>query len=136
MAGRPYPDEEKAAALALLAAHGGNLSTAAKAVGCARRTLKRWRDDSDVAMSQIAHQKKAELEELFKAEIIAAFGSMADKRGAASYRDVATAVGIFFDKLRLMGEQSTEIHDHRHQDITPAEAREGLTILKGGKRAS
>src|SRR5215831_21263449 len=42
-----YSDEQRAQALAVLAACGGNVSEAARRVGVPRRTLQRWKDEAD-----------------------------------------------------------------------------------------
>lgn len=58
---RTYTDEEKAAGLAALVAHGGDVSKAARASGISARCIARWRDETPAAVAEIADGKREDL---------------------------------------------------------------------------
>jgi len=104
-----YTDAEKAAALAMLDANGGNMLLTAKETRISRTTLQEWRDgriSHDVP--DIRQEKRQSLAELFLDEIYAAVGLMPDKRADASYKELATVVGILTDKRQLLLGAATE----------------------------
>lgn len=115
MAKRPvYSDEIKASAIAFMDAAGypdtpGASERVSERFGIPRRTLERWyKGERRRPPDHLVHGKKAELADLFRAEIAAAFKEMNEARPGASYRDLATAVGILTDKLQLLTGEPTE----------------------------
>jgi hypothetical protein len=110
MARRRYSDDERAAALAALDAHEGDVAKTARAVGVPRKTLEEWakgRHHPDVA--DLRQEKKTELadqlERLAYTLAAAAYG----KIDPASLQQVLTSLGIAVDKMRLLREQPTSI---------------------------
>lgn len=60
MARRTYTDDEKAAGLAALVLHGGDVSKAARAAGVPPSTIRAWRDNSPATVRDIGDQKAAD----------------------------------------------------------------------------
>lgn len=119
MARRTYTDDEKAAGLAALTAHGGDLRKAARAAGVSARTLGRWRDTAPAAVAAIATQKTADLADMMRgiAERAAgltglALGSIegADDPGGLALEhlsDLNRITGTAIDKVRLLSGEPT-----------------------------
>lgn len=115
MAKRPrYDDKFRANAVVLLEAAGypnkpGALGTTAKRLGIPDRTLSRWaRKEQNAAPDEIVTEKRVELADLLRAEIRNALGAMDEARPEASYRDLATSIGIMTDKLQLLTGEPTD----------------------------
>lgn len=105
---RQYSDNDKAAALAALDANGGNVKRTAREMSLAVSTLKRWRDgqvNDDV--TALRPQKRAELAAVIREELYAILELLPEKRDDATYSQLATAAGIFTDKLRLLNGEDT-----------------------------
>lgn len=104
MARRHYSDNDRAAALAVLAANGGNLSRTARETGVPRATLQLWMAEPDRAAPPEVRQEKAfDLAAMFQAELDAVFEAMGRKRSQAHYSDLSRAAGIYTDKLMALG---------------------------------
>lgn len=106
---RQYSDNDKATALAALDANGGNVKLTAEQLQIPRKTLSQWQDgrvNNDVA--QLRHQKGVELKDLIRAELEAIMIALPTKRKDATYAQLATAAGIFTDKMRLLEDKSTQ----------------------------
>lgn len=60
MAKRSYSDEQKASALAALAANGGNVNLTSGQIGVPRHTLLKWAfgEGAHTSVTDIGHQKK------------------------------------------------------------------------------
>lgn len=115
MAKRPkYDDKFRANAVVLLEAAGypdkpGALNMTAKRLGVHDRTLSRWaRQENNPPPSELVTEKKGELADLLRAEIRNALGAMDEARPDASYRDLATSIGIMTDKLQLLTGEPTD----------------------------
>lgn len=107
---RHYSDNDKATALAALDANGGNLKRTARETNVPVSTLQRWTAGSkNAAIPDLRTQKRAELSTLFEDEIYAIFEALPAKRHEASYQQLATAAGIYTDKMRLLRGLPTEI---------------------------
>jgi hypothetical protein len=113
MAKRSYSEADKAAALAMLDANGGNLKKTATAMGIPQTTLRQWRDgehvNDDVAKKRDI--KNGTLSDLFE-QVTRAYLSRAldddaikDTRG----KDAVIAAATSLDKLRLLQGLPTEI---------------------------
>jgi transposase-like protein len=107
MVKRQYSEDDKAAALAALAANGGNVLRTARELSIPHGTLRRWVDGEGVGagVAQKRKKKTGELREELKALAVAITGAMPGKIEAADLRDAAVALGIVADKyLALRGE--------------------------------
>jgi hypothetical protein len=106
--GKQYTDDDVATALAFLEASGypnkkGSLELASRHTRVPTRTLRRWYigqmhpvSDNNVA------RKKVDLAEALDNELAEIFAALMDARDEASYKDLATAAGIFIDKKQLL----------------------------------
>ena len=123
-----YTDEEKARALAMLKGEKGNISRVSKTVGVSPKTLRAWRDEvgtSQVgnelpthsppkkepeppALPELVEQASADLATRFEDEISAILSTLPSKRDGATYKDLATSIGILTDKIQLLRGQPTQ----------------------------
>lgn len=104
MARRHYSDNDRASALAVLAANNGNLTRTSRETGVPLTTLKAWSDAPDrAAPSEVRSEKAFDLMALFQAELAAVFDAMGRRRGQAHYSDLSRAAGIFTDKMMALG---------------------------------
>lgn len=109
---RRYSDEERANAVAALAANAGNVSRTAAQLGIPAKTLENWAKGS-------AHPEAADNGEQKKAGMAAALdeiawkllGAIEGKIGDASLSHTATAMGIAIDKARLLRGEPTKLPD-------------------------
>lgn len=62
---------------------------------------------------EMVTEKKRDLRTLLQTEIDAIFEAMETKRESANYRDLATAGGIFLDKLARISGEPTDILELR-----------------------
>ena len=112
---RIYTDDERANALAVLKAEGGNFSRAAGITGINRMTLRTWARliRVDTPISQLITKKVSDLATLMEAEIRRALGPGLDlARAIASYKDRVTAAAILTDKMQLLRGSATERTEH------------------------
>lgn len=111
---RQYTDAEKAETLAILTANGGNVSATSKQTGIPRATITNWRDGDGVNgdVSEIRQEKEETLIDRFSREIWDILKLMDGKRKEATYRELATAFGIFVDKRELLLGNATSRVDH------------------------
>ena len=111
MAKRTYSDTERATALVMLDANGGNLSRTQRETGVPRSTLREWRDGrhhSEVA--DIRQEKKEDLADLWErlARNIFEYGITTEKIKAAPLKDLVVAAGIATDKMLALRGGPTE----------------------------
>lgn len=110
-----YDDQFRASAVVMLKSQGypemeGALSIVAKHLKVPASTLSRWfKGTSNPPPSNIVNEKKEDLRSLYMDEIYAIMKVLPDKRDDASYGTLASAQGIFFDKIRLLDGLPTEI---------------------------
>lgn len=122
---RRYSDEERANALAALAANGGNLSLTSRQLGIPRATIQAWANSTaHPEAAENAAPKKAELAD--RLDVIAhqlLDGLTEDKIKLAGAPQLMTAFGIAVDKAQLLKGKPTAINDntHRHDDLSDAE---------------
>lgn len=116
MAKRRYSDEDRANALAALAANGGNLNRTARELGIPRQTIQAWANgEHHPEAAENGASKRGlladKLEEVAWSLVgmIEPAGRKAQTKGAVG--PIATAFGITIDKMRLLREQSTSITD-------------------------
>jgi transposase-like protein len=121
-----YNDEFRASAVLMLEAAGypdkeGALTAVSKRLGVAHQTLSRWaRAVQNPPPSILVQEKRidlvGELTELLGLTVRAAKATVDD----ASYKELATAIGIYIDKLQLLTGNPTErqevnVTDHRER---------------------
>lgn len=117
MAKHSYTDAERAAALAVLQANGGNMLRTSKATGIPRTTLITWAGDVErQARMPEVERARFDLADVIERELQAIFQAMATKRADATYRELATAAGILTDKLWLLTGKATA-HEQTHVTI-------------------
>ena len=107
---RRYSDDERAAALAALAANGGDLRRTARELGIPFSTLKTWARKRAPGVSESSlTEKKADLAQLIREQVCLLLLASAGKIDGARLGEVWTAVGIGIDKLQLLLGQATSI---------------------------
>ncbi len=110
-----YDDKFRASAVVMLRSQGypdapGALTFVAKHLKVPAMTLSRWyRKTQNPPPNELVTEKKADLRTLYENEIYAIMKVLPDKRDDASYGTLASAQGIFFDKIRLLDGLPTEI---------------------------
>lgn len=116
MAKRPrYTDKFRADCVLMLETEGypdkeGALTIVSNATGIPLATLHRWyHKSSNPPPSDIVNEKRFDLIDAIMGELEKAFGAMDGARGNASYRDLATAIGILADKKQLLQGKATSI---------------------------
>jgi hypothetical protein len=107
---RHYGDEERASALAALAANGGNIKRTANQLGIPEKTLSNWAKGISHPESAInGDQKKGNMADALEAVAWKLIEVMPTKVSKATLSQVATSLGIAIDKMRLLREQATSI---------------------------
>lgn len=109
MARRTYTDDERAAGLAALALHGGNIKRAAREFGVPERTMRRWSEETPAAVGAIADQKKLDIADRLQRISERAAGCIGLALDAIE-ADRALAVDKLSDLNRIMG---TAIDKHQ-----------------------
>lgn len=124
-----YTDADRAAALAVLQANGGNVARTARETGVPRITLLGWARDVDrqSRTADVIERKRFDLAEVVERELESIFQAMETKRADASYRELATAAGILIDKLRLLTGNATA-QGHTHLTIAYDDGPERLVV--------
>lgn len=122
MSKRIYSDEEKAGALACLAANGGNVFRTAKQLDVPEATLRAWSEgrNQHPCVSQMCEEKKATLAEKFEAFAHKALDvSLEDEEGLRKEKPLPRmlAAATAVDKHRLLTEQATTITEHRDDQL-------------------
>ena len=110
-----YDDQFRASAVCMLQSQGypeveGALTIVSKHLRVPARTLSRWfNGEQNPPPDQLVNEKKEDLRSLYLKEIYAVMKVLPEKRDDASYGTLASAQGIFFDKIRLLDNLPTEI---------------------------
>ncbi len=131
---RSYSENEKAAALAALAANAGNVSHTARQIGIPAKTIENWsRGQVHADVARTGEEKKIDLAD--KLELVAhkLADAMDGKIADASLQQVATSFAITIDKMRLLREQSTSITG---KQLSDAERMARLGALADRARAA
>ena len=125
---RSYTDEQRTAALLALDANGGNVKVTAAELGLPRKTLEQWA--KGIAVPHVAKTRHVtrlpladRLEELAH-QLIDCIPSKLDE---APLREVAAALNVAAEKMRLLREQATTIERYEH--LSDAERVAGLAAL-------
>jgi len=107
---RRYSDDDRATALAALAANGGAVLATSLQLGIPVGTLERWANGSrHPEARQMAVKKKASLADQCEKVAWQLLKLVPKKAAEAPLNHVAVAFGIAVDKMRLLREQPTEI---------------------------
>lgn len=122
---RRYTDEERASLVTMLISEGyhvdpaqakkGALARVAKYAKVPQSTLHRWfKEKQNPPPSNLVTEKKVDLADAFENVIWLMMGQIEDPMVVAemSGKDMATAIGIFTDKMRLLRDQSTDNTKH------------------------
>lgn len=119
---RRYSDEDRANALAALAANGGNLAQTARQLGIPRATLQRWLEGSahPEAAANAAPKKAALADRLEELAGQLLDGVTLDKIAGSGPKELLTSLGIAVDKMQLLRGQPTAITDQtlHHDDLS------------------
>ena len=118
MAKRSYSDEQKASALAALAANGGNAKLTAAQIGVPRTTLLKWASGEGVhaSVTDIGHEKKQGLADRLEGLAHRLVDAIPGKIAEADLKQLSVSLGIALDKMRLLREQPTSIEGHDLSD--------------------
>ena len=109
MNGRGFTEDDKAAALAALAANAGNVSKTARDLGIPRTTLSRWSNGERISdgVTAKAQVKKAALADELENVARALVGAMPAKIADATLQQSATALGITVEQMLLLRGEAT-----------------------------
>ena len=136
---RRYSDQERAEALAALAANNGNLSHTARQLGIPRATLEAWAKQKRhaEAAENVAPEKEALADRL---EILAGKlldGVTEEKIAVSGPKELLTSLGIAVDKMQLLRGQPTSINDTTHRaDLSRLSDEELDTLERLAARAA
>ena len=110
MNGHEFTEDDKAAALAALAANAGNVSKTARDLGIPRTTLSRWSNGERITdgVTAKAHVKKSALADELESLARILVGAMPEKVADATLQQSATALGITVDKMQVLRGESTD----------------------------
>lgn len=140
MARRRYTDEDRAFALAALAANGGVVARTAKHLSIPEVTLRQWATGKrHPEAAQMSDAKKVSLAERFDAFAERVLRLTTDEDiTTATLKDRFTAAGIAVDKARLLRGEPTEITEDKGdaggqewQRLVEAVNRERATLVAG-----
>ena len=133
---RRYTDEERASYVAALELagyqnNGGKnshiLYELADKSGIPSETLRRWwKRSHNPPPDKLVRDKKADFVEAIRDELAQIFVQFDYAREGADYRELATAAGIFIDKLQLLQGRPTGIEK---QIVNVTDSRERLANL-------
>lgn len=132
--GREYSDDEKAAAMAALAAQGGDIGATARSLGIPAKTLRNWSKGQHLSplASATAVIKKARLSDAIEDVLWFFLPHFEKKVPEASMGSLATAFGILTDKMRLLRGEAININQ---QVATPEDAQAKVRELAERARA-
>lgn len=107
---RRYSDEDRSDAVAALCANGGNVKRTARELGIPEKTLANWaKGDRHPEAAAAAEEKKGPLADRLEQVAWQLADAIPGKLDAAPLQQVATALGIVVDKLRLLRNEPTSI---------------------------
>jgi hypothetical protein len=102
MRGRLHTDEEKATALAVLDAQGGNVYAAAKAAGVSESSLRAWSKGQNgitAEIEEMRQQRRFELADKLEDIAFLLAEAIPDKIAKASLQSTMISVAIAIDKI-------------------------------------
>lgn len=107
---RRYSDDERATALAALAANGGNVERTAAQLAMPRKTLASWaKGERHPEAAQLCQGKKGPMADALDAIAWKILDSLPGKIASAPLAQSMTALGIAIDKARLLRGEPTDI---------------------------
>lgn len=128
---RRYSDEDRAEALAALAANAGNVERTAAALGIPRTTLLHWAAGTrHPEASQMGQEKKGDMAAALEAVAWKLLDAIPGKIDDAPLNQTSVAMGIAIDKARLLRNQPTEITQHDFGDLTEEEIDRRIAELE------
>jgi len=150
-------DHRKAEALAALDANGGNVNRTARQLGIPESTLRGWKKlDEEQASTpfaaqtrevrefrEIREEKKAALADRLETIAHQIVDALGDKIPEANLQQAATSLGIITDKMQLLRNAPTAIHENRDVSeddraariaelLERGRGRRGLAVSDGG----
>jgi hypothetical protein len=100
---RRYSDDDRASALAAVAANGGNVSKTARELGIKVTTLRQWKcGERHPEAIQMSQGKKLPLADAIETVVDKMVAAVAGKIDDASLQQLATSIGILTDKMLLL----------------------------------
>jgi hypothetical protein len=110
---RRYSDDERANALAALAANAGNVTRTARQLGIPRATLVHWADGDRHPEAMIMGEgKRRDMAEALVGVAWQLLDAIPSKIDNAPLLQTATSLGIAIDKARLLRGEPTTIEGH------------------------
>jgi transposase-like protein len=131
---RRYSDEDRANALAALAANAGNVLLTAEQLGIPECTLRQWATGRrHPEARQMSEEKKAPLADRLEQIAHDLLDDLADpdRRRASSLKETATALGIALDKMQLLRGRATAITQHDLSTLSDDELARQIQDLEG-----
>lgn len=108
---RRYSDDERAAAVAAVAANGGNVERTAELLGIPESTLRQWvKGDRHPEAAVMSDGKKGELADRLEAIAWKLADAIPGKIPATGLQQLATTLGIVVDKMQLLRNRPTTIN--------------------------
>lgn len=133
---RRYSDDERAAALAALAANANNLSRTSKELGIPVATLESWsKRKTHPEASENSEAKKGPLADHLEAIAWKLADSMPDKLKDAELRDVAVSLGVIVDKMQLLRGRPTDITKNDPTGLSDDEIRDRIEEIRRRRAA-
>jgi len=134
---RQYTDEEKATALAALAANGGNVKKTALEIGVPRKTLERWANGGvHPAVAQAGHEKRLPLADVYEDIAYQCLGGLTqDKISKANAVELVKTAAIATDKMQLLRDKPTTIQRHDLSKMSDDELKNELDRLRERRAA-
>lgn len=106
-----YTDDDRANALAALAANGGNVKLTANQIDIPETTIRKWlSSEQHPEITKKGAQKKGPLSDYLEKIAWQLADSLPGKTDQSSLQQVATSLGIVIDKMRLLRNEPTEIN--------------------------
>lgn len=112
---RQYTDADRAAALAVLDLHAGDVGKAARLLGIPRKTLEGWARGRTEVPAELRRQKRAELAVQLEAIAHLILDLVSERLPTASVPQLFTGLGITIDKMQLLKRQPTAITNTTHR---------------------
>jgi hypothetical protein len=132
---RRYSDEERANALAALAANGGNVDRTARQLGIPAKTLENWaKGDRHPESAEMGERKSGSMADALEGVAWKLLDALPGKVEKASLSHTATAMGIAIDKCRLLRGEPTAINRQEMDDLSDAELDERIRDLEAKLR--
>lgn len=115
---RYYTDEERAAALTLLACHGYDVVKTANELKMPRTTLRAWHlGFRHPEALRVYEEKRGDAAKMFETLVWEIMPFARNAMPSAGFRELMTGAGIAVDKMRLLKGESTAINDNRETSV-------------------